>query len=117
MHELPVTESILNISLRHAEKAGAHRIYNIHLVIGQLASIVDDSVQFYWEILSKGTPAEGAILTFRRIETRFRCMECNLQYSPSDSDFTCPDCGSLNVDIIAGKEFYVEAIDVDSEIP
>lgn len=116
MHELPVTESILDITLRHAEKADANRIVSVHLVIGELASIVDDSVQFYWEILTTGTPAEGSKLFFKRIETRLCCTNCNLQYVPTDNDFSCPDCGSFQVDIIAGKEFYVEAIDVDSNI-
>ena len=53
MHELPVTESVLEIALRHAKGAGAERITNIYLVIGQLSSIVDDSIQFYWDIVSK----------------------------------------------------------------
>lgn len=115
MHELPVTESILEITLRHAANADANRIITVHLVIGQLASIVDDSVQFYWDILTVGTPAEGAKLIFHRIETRLCCTDCKLQYIPTDSDFSCPDCGSLKVEIIAGKEFYVDAIDVETE--
>ena len=67
MHELSVTESILEIALRHASKTKAARITNLYLVIGQLASIVDDSVQFYWDIISKDTIAEGAKLHFKRL--------------------------------------------------
>ena len=47
MHELPVTESILEIALRHAQEAGARRITDLYLIIGQLSTIVDDSIQFY----------------------------------------------------------------------
>ena len=47
MHELPVTESILEIALRHAQKADATRITDLHLVIGQLATLVDDSIFGY----------------------------------------------------------------------
>jgi hydrogenase nickel incorporation protein HypA/HybF len=114
MHELPVTESILEIALRHATHANANRITKIYLVIGQLASIVDDSVQFYWEFVSEGTIAQGATLEFRRIQTRFECKDCGLKFSPTDIDYTCPDCQSFNVSVIDGQEFFVEAIDVEN---
>ena len=77
MHELSVTESILEISLRHANNASAKRISNLYLVIGQLASIIDDSVQFYWDIISKGTLQTERYLHFRRIPTTLTCLDCN----------------------------------------
>ena len=48
MHELAVTQSILDIALRHAERVGAQRILSINLVIGELTGFVDDSIQFYF---------------------------------------------------------------------
>jgi hydrogenase nickel incorporation protein HypA/HybF len=113
MHELAVTESILEISLRHAEEAGAERIKDLYLVIGQLSSIVDDSVQFYWEMISKNTLAEDSLLHFRRIPAEMECQACEKRFSPGDEDFFCPACGSLNVRITAGDEFYMEAIDIE----
>jgi len=112
MHELPVTQSILDIALRHAGKAS--RITRINLVIGDLSSIVGESVKFYWDMLSKDTIAEGANLHFRRIRTRFNCADCEHKYEPTDSkDFICPECGSEQVRIIAGKEFKMESIEVE----
>jgi hydrogenase nickel incorporation protein HypA/HybF len=52
MHELPATEGILNVALEAAQQNGARRIIAIDLTIGELAGIVDDSVQFYFDILS-----------------------------------------------------------------
>ena len=113
MHELPVTESILEIALKHAQKAGATRITALHLVIGQMASIVDDSVQFYWDFVSKDTLAEGAQLTFRRIPTEFQCQDCQKRYAPDGAVLACPQCGSTRIKIVAGEEFFLEAIDVE----
>jgi hydrogenase nickel incorporation protein HypA/HybF len=114
MHELSVTESILEISLRHANQANARRITNLYLVIGQLASIVDDSVQFYWDIVSKDTIAEGAVLHFRRLPATLLCLECNHQFVPSGDGYACPECSSDHVKVISGEEFYMEAIDIES---
>jgi hydrogenase nickel incorporation protein HypA/HybF len=114
MHELSVTESILEISLRHANDANAKRVTNLYLVVGQLASIVDDSVQFYWDIVSKGTIADGARLHFRRLPATLVCLDCNHQYNPDGNGFSCPECKSDHVKVISGDEFFMEAIDVEN---
>lgn len=113
MHELPVTESILKIALKHAEQAGASRITALHLVVGQMASIVDDSVQFYWDFVAKDTIAEGAHLSFRRIPAELQCQDCLKRYGLNGEILACPACGSTRIKIVAGEEFFLEAIDVE----
>ncbi len=114
MHELAVTQSILDISLRHARQAGAQRILTIHLVIGDLTGFVDDSIQFYFDFLSQDTLAQGARLRFERIAPRARCHACGVEYAPPDSRlWTCPACGALGGEVIAGREFSVAAIEIE----
>ncbi len=113
MHELPVTQSILKIALEHAEKTDAKRVIGLNLVIGELATMVDDSIQFYWEIIAKDTIAEKATLRFRRVRAELECLSCSEIYRPADGELACPKCGSLQVKIIAGEEFLLESIDVE----
>lgn len=113
MHELPVTQSILEIALRHARKAEAKRVTDLHIVMGELSRLVDESIQFYWDIIAKDTLAEGARLHFRIVPAEFQCMACFEKYKPNGEDFSCPNCGSVGVKIVAGEEFSLEAIDVE----
>lgn len=113
MHELAVTENILDIVLKYANDASASKIKKVYLVIGDLASIVDDSVQFYWDIIAKDTIAEGAELCFNRIQTVFCCNDCGTEYQAEEYSIMCPRCDSTNIRIISGEEFYLEAIDVE----
>jgi hydrogenase nickel incorporation protein HypA/HybF len=114
MHELSITQSILDIALRYGNKANASLITDIYLVIGELSSIVDNSVQFYWDIISKGTLAEGANLHFKRIPARLQCLECNTIYSLERGELiACPNCDSTQVKIVAGKEFQMESIEIE----
>ncbi len=114
MHELSVTENLLEISLRHARDAQAARITDLYIVLGQLSSIVDDSVQFYWDIVARGTPAEQATLHFRRVPAELKCQVCAHTYQPGDDLLACPNCSSTQVKVTKGEEFYLEAIDVES---
>lgn len=113
MHELSVTENLLEITLRHANQAKAKRVNNIYLVVGQLSSIVDDSVKFYWDIISKDTIAQEATLHFKRVPARFKCRDCLEEYSPTGDELACPVCKGIHIIILAGEEFFVEAIDIE----
>ena len=113
MHELGVTQSILRIALHHAQEAGAVHIKEVNLVIGELSSIVDDSVQFYWDIIAQGTIAESAILNFKRISARLGCQACGHEFPMDRQEFVCPKCGSQKIMVAGGEEFYLESIDVD----
>jgi hydrogenase nickel incorporation protein HypA/HybF len=75
MHELSIAQSLLDVAVRHAQQAGAQRITRLNLVIGELASIVDESVQFCWEMISQGTLADGAELHFESVPAQLRCMD------------------------------------------
>ena len=114
MHELTITESLLEIALKHAKTANASRITDLYLVIGQLASIVDESVQFYWDIIAEGTIAEGAKLHFELKPTEILCLDCGHNYFPSAGQMACPECDSITIRIVSGEQFFLEAIDVDS---
>jgi len=113
MHELAVTESIIAIAERHAQAAHATRILRIALVIGELSSIVDDSVQFYFDHLAAGTLAEGAQLVFERRPLVLRCAACAHAWQPSAGDWTCPHCGEARASVAEGREFYVDSIEVE----
>jgi hydrogenase nickel incorporation protein HypA/HybF len=116
MHELPVTEGILTLALTTARQAGRERITAIDLVIGDLSSIVDDSIQFYFDLLSQGTAAQGAALHFRREAARLICRACGRRgemHAPLPH--TCPACGSSRLQVVGGQAFYVESIEVADE--
>jgi hydrogenase nickel incorporation protein HypA/HybF len=115
MHEHSVTEHMLSVALAAAEQAGAGHITGIHLIIGDLSGITEDSVRFYFDMLSPGTPAEGAHLDFRREEALATCLDCGEQFVSSDpgGHFArpCPACASARILIEGGDRFYLDSVD------
>ncbi|HEY49157.1 MAG TPA: hydrogenase maturation nickel metallochaperone HypA [Dehalococcoidia bacterium] len=113
MHELSITQSMLGIVLEQTEKAGARKVNRINLVIGEMCGYVEECVQFYFDFLAKGTPAEKAVLSFKMVPPEARCRECGTTFQPGEFNWSCTGCGSVNIEITAGKELFVESIEVD----
>ena len=113
MHEFSITQSILSIALEKANAVKASRVSQINLVIGELSGIVDECVEFYFDFLSKDTIAAQASLSFHHPPTRLRCRNCATVFSPDNLDWVCPNCHEPKIEIISGRECYVESIEVD----
>jgi hydrogenase nickel incorporation protein HypA/HybF len=114
MHELPATRGILAIALDKARDAHAVRVTAIDIHIGDMTSIVDDSVQFYFDILSKDTLAAGAKLNFNREPGTGTCVNCgNISAVKPPLDPECPSCQTYGVRVSGGNRFFVESIEVD----
>jgi len=117
MHEYAVTKSMLDMVLAEADKANAARVTEIRIAIGEMSTVVDESVQLYFEIMRQGTIAQDAKLTFRKITARFLCSACGHEYDKPTQGIDCPACGSLGVPTKIGREFYVESMDIDNGHP
>ena len=113
MHELSVTQSILNIALESAEEAGAEKINKIKIAAGEMTGYVPRYVQEYFNIVSRGTIAEGAELEFKKIPASALCRVCGKETPLTDYRFVCAHCGGNDLKLIHGREFLVDSIDID----
>ncbi len=115
MHELSVTESLLQVVLRHAGEGGAGKVVSVSVRIGELSDLVSDWMQRYFDYLSRGTIAEGARIRIERIPATFRCDVCGDVF-PADprtrETIRCPRCACEAMTLVTGRECFVEQIEV-----
>jgi hydrogenase nickel incorporation protein HypA/HybF len=115
MHELSVMNYLLEAVDQKAQSMGASKVLAINLVIGERAGIVDDSLLFYFDMLTPGTVVEGARLNVRRTEMRFHCEQCGRDYPRVGDDFRCPECQTVGQVTDDGSELLIESIMVETE--
>lgn len=99
-----------------AAKEGGVPVQIIHLRIGEMSGVNTDALSFAFEVLSKGTAAEGGRLEFERVPLRARCRECGSEFHPDEFVFRCGGCGSPEIEILGGREMEVDYIMLDDEI-
>jgi len=113
MHELAITQSMVDLVMEQAREAEAKKVGKINLVIGEMTGVAGDSVQFYFDFISKGTLVEGAALSFVMVPSKAQCQSCGKTFELKEFDWTCPYCEGKSLQIVAGKELFVESIEVE----
>jgi hydrogenase nickel incorporation protein HypA/HybF len=115
MHELPVTKSIFQIVLKHAEMGDVKRVISVNLEIGALSDLQTEWVQRYFDHLSRGTVVEGARLRIDRVPAVFHCNRCQQLFeinSLLEEDLSCERCHSREVTLVSGREYHVKNMEV-----
>jgi hydrogenase nickel incorporation protein HypA/HybF len=113
MHELSIMQSALDQVLEKARQAGASRVHAIRLRIGALSGVVPDALQFAFEALSDGTPAQGAQLLIEDVPARFWCATCSHEFEATRMFAECPDCHRPSMELRAGREMELTSLEVD----
>jgi len=108
-----ITQGILASSIEAAEEAGATRITEIRISVGELTEIVEFALQFAFEALTPGTLAEGATLVVNHVGARSHCNDCGLDYDHDRFQMVCPNCDSLNVQLLQGRELRIDSIEAE----
>jgi hydrogenase nickel incorporation protein HypA/HybF len=111
MHELSISRAIVETASRHA---GARRVVSVRVTIGALRQVLPGSLRFYFEVVSRGTACEGALLDTRPLPARMRCA-CGEEWELADVAFRCPRCGGAEVTVVCGDELCVDSIEVEEE--
>jgi hydrogenase nickel incorporation protein HypA/HybF len=110
MHEFRITQNLLDAALK---KAKSSRIVNVTLLIGPFSEAREESIQFYWRDLAKGTPGEGAELRFQHVEADMKCFGCGGTLSLDDEGSICRYCQNNLLQLLSGEDVKLESIEVE----
>lgn len=108
MHELAITQSVVDTVLQHT---GTQRVTLVRLQVGRLSGVVPDSMQFCFELVTEGTPLQGARLEIEQPAGQAHCRTCGDDFELADLILLCP-CGSADVELLRGRELQVASVDV-----
>jgi hydrogenase nickel incorporation protein HypA/HybF len=112
MHELSIADAIVAIACEHA---GDRRVAAVEVKIGHLRQVVPSALSLAFELVAEGTVVEGAELRVEDVPVRVACRQCAAECRVTEFPFLCADCGSLDVDVIAGDELLVDALELEDE--
>jgi len=113
MHELPVTKSILNICEEEVKKHGMEKVLAVNIRVGELTGLVPSGIEYYFDIIAKGTVAQGAKINIKKIPINIECKDCGESFECKKGIYNCINCSSHNIKITGGREFLIDTLEMD----
>ncbi len=113
MHELSIAQAIIDVATRHAE---GRRVLRVEVQVGHLRQVVPDSLQFAFALVVQGTALDGAELAITHVPAAGRCRECGAERVMESFPLSCGACGSFDVEVLAGEELLVEALELEEDL-
>jgi hydrogenase nickel incorporation protein HypA/HybF len=110
VHELALADAIVAIAEQHAR---GRRVARVELDVGYLRQVVPDALRFAFELVAEGTCAEGAELAIDEVPATVLCGACGADTRVDAFPLACARCGSVDVEIAAGEEFSISALELE----
>jgi hydrogenase nickel incorporation protein HypA/HybF len=108
MHELGITQEILEVVM---ERAQERKVKRIVLEIGKLSCVLPDAIRFCFDLCTEGTIAEGAELEIIQPPGRGRCRQCGTEVELHAVLTRCV-CGSSDIEWLSGEELRIKTMEI-----
>jgi hydrogenase nickel incorporation protein HypA/HybF len=116
MHELGVTQSIVDALLEEMARRNLGSIAVVNMRCGRLTTFVPDSIRFYYDSLIGGTKLEGSELNIEDVPVKGTCNNCNTPLELDEPIFLCAKCGSPDLEITSGRELEITSIEIEDDV-
>ncbi len=113
MHEMALTESLVDLIEDEGRKQGFARVRVVRLEIGALGSVEQEAVRFCFDAVARGTMVEGARLEIIAVPGEGWCLDCGKPVAVFERFGACPECGLHHVQVTAGEDMRVKELEVD----
>lgn len=112
MHELSLAEGIRGIIEEQARAHGFLAVRVVRLEIGRFAGVEKTALEFAFDVVMRGSPAEGARLEVLDLPGRALCFDCARTLDIDDRLAPCPACGGGRLIPEGGDEMRIKDLEV-----
>ncbi len=113
MHELSIVASLFEILEEKAREQNSQKIVRVRLRVGKLSGVVPEFLETAFDLYKKDTIAAASTLEIEVVPFRVKCRKCQTVSERDDFVFTCPACGSSDLETVDGTELVLEKIDLE----
>ena len=112
MHEMSLCEGIRDVIEAQARAHSFAAVRRVRVEVGRFAGVEKPALEFAFDVVMRGSPAEGATLEMIDLPGRAMCYDCIREVEIENRLDPCPDCGGGRLMPVAGDELKIKDMEV-----
>ena len=112
MHEMSLCEGIRRVIEDQARAHNVASIRRVRLEIGRFAGVETEALRFAFDVVMRGSAAEGAELVTLDLPGRALCYDCMKEVEIDHRLAPCPICGGGKLMPQGGDEMRIKDLEV-----
>jgi hydrogenase nickel incorporation protein HypA/HybF len=112
MHELSLMRSMVTLIEESAARERFARVLRVSLEVGALCNVEPEALSFCFDLVARGTLAEGASFEVRTVPARRRCAGCGREAEIASRLEPCA-CGSWEGRAEGGDRIAIREMEVE----
>jgi hydrogenase nickel incorporation protein HypA/HybF len=113
MHEMSLCEGVLQILEEQAKTQNYNKVKTVWLEIGAFSGVEAPAMQFSYEVVTRGSLAEGSELKIVELPATAWCMQCTETVQVEQRYDPCPKCGGFQLQTTGGEELRIKELEVE----
>lgn len=111
MHELQIVQDLFIKVKKITKKNKLKKIKTINIILGEFTGFVDESIDFYWQIITQNTILKNSKIKIKRQKGKLKCLKCGHILDYNQKVDLCPKCKSFKLKTIKGDKLELKSID------
>lgn len=113
MHEMSLCEGVLQVLEENAKDQDFACVKTVWLEIGALSGVEVEAMRFAFDVVMKGSLADGAKLEIIELPGLAWCLKCEKNVTVKQRFDACPDCQGYQLHVTGGDEMRIKELEVD----
>jgi hydrogenase nickel incorporation protein HypA/HybF len=115
VHELGIVQALIEQVEAVRADHESRSVVCVGLRIGSWRLVVQDSLEFYFEILTRGTALEGSQLEIETVAATSSCSRCGEVFAAVAPLLVCPACGGPGGELLTGQELNLVSVELSDD--
>lgn len=114
MHETSIIQDLLELIEKQAKENKAKAVVSVEVQIGRLSGVEPELLKSAFDVLKMTTIAKSSKFVMDVRDVKIKCKNCKQEKVLQEFIFICPDCCSIEVDVLEGEGMYLQSLELET---